>query len=60
MKMTRIKCYLTKKAKNILQLALDTLDMDEFFIEVKRSKLNTLLQKYEIFRMQSSESILDL
>lgn len=79
MKMTRIKSFFDKKAKNILQLVLsmneffrishcktakeiyDTLEVThEGIIEVKRSKINTLLQEYEIFRIQSSESVLDL
>lgn len=39
----------------------DTLEVThEGTIEVKRSKLNTLSQEYELFRMQPGESILDL
>ncbi|XP_073219589.1 uncharacterized protein [Cicer arietinum] len=39
----------------------DTLEVThEGTIEVKRSKLNTLSQEYELFRMQPEESILDL
>ena len=29
-------------------------------VEVKRSRLNTLSQEYELFRMQPGETILDL
>lgn len=39
----------------------DTLEVThEGTVEVKRSKLNTLSQEYEMFRMQPGESILDL
>ncbi|XP_073219649.1 uncharacterized protein [Cicer arietinum] len=39
----------------------DTLEVThEGTIEVKRSKLKTLSQEYELFRMQPGESILDL
>jgi hypothetical protein len=39
----------------------DTLvETHEGTAEVKRSRLNTLSQEYELFRMQPGESILDL
>lgn len=63
-----------KKAKNLLQVVLsmdeffritkkiwDTLEIThERNVEMKRLKLNTLSQEYEIFRMKFEESILDL
>lgn len=45
---------IVKKNQYILEVA------HEGMVEVKRSKLNTLLQEYEVFRMKSRESILDL
>lgn len=56
-----LKSFVFLIVKQTKKEFLDTLEVTyKETIEVKRSKLNTLSQKYEMFRMHSGETILDL